>query len=140
MLDSCRPFLNLRFITVRGRAPPVGRCPDRLPSQLVRHDHAPADRLSITQLCATADGISRFLLSVDVARAPSQPVPSCLAASRSSRGVISERHRGPDLRGEQAEPREELRVGCPVSGRSRVYTQRERAPSRAAGRKDGSSA
>lgn len=38
--------------------------------------------------------------------------------------MISERHRGPDLRGEQAEPREEPRVGCPVSGRSRVYTQR----------------
>lgn len=38
--------------------------------------------------------------------------------------MISERHRGPDLRGEQAEPREELRVGCPVCGRSRVYTQR----------------
>lgn len=38
--------------------------------------------------------------------------------------MISEQHRGPDLRGEQAEPREELRVGCPVIGRSRVYTQR----------------
>lgn len=42
--------------------------------------------------------------------------------------MISERHRGPDLRGEQAEPREELRVGCPVTGQSRVYTQGGHAP------------
>lgn len=42
--------------------------------------------------------------------------------------MISERHRGPNLRGEQAEQREELRVGCPVTGQSRVSTQRGHAP------------
>lgn len=94
-------------------------------SQLVLHDHAPADRLSITQLCATADGISRpFFL--DVARAP-QPVHHALRRPGAAAVRTSEASRRSRVRSSASDvQRADGRVFTPRGARAVARTRQER--------------